>query len=154
MEEKSMIRILDILYSYGRQNRILDEIAIREIIFGYLNDNGLLGLINDVLFLDLGDNKIYAMYDNHKTRIIYFDLNAIKKSVYERHYTEMYYVNCVNLINQWLVISVLHEINHAIRFNTLHDKFDLVDIIALQLFLLSYILFSLSTSIVSISLQL
>lgn len=129
MEDKAMFRILDILYSYGRQNKILDEIAIREIIYGYLKDNGLSGLINDVIFCDLRDRKIYAVYDNIKTRIIYFDLNAIKNAVYERHYTHVHYINCVNLINQWLVISVLHEINHAIRFNTIHSKFDVVDII-------------------------
>lgn len=129
MEEKAMFKILDILYSYGRQNKILDEIAIREIIFNYLYENGLLGLITDVVFCDLRDRKIYAMYDNYKTRIIYFDLNAIKNAVYERHYADIYYINCVNLINQWLVISVLHEINHAIRFNTIHSRFDVVDLI-------------------------
>jgi len=116
--------VFSILYEYSLRNKILDEVAVREIIRIYMHENGLNGLISNVVFGNFEDSKTYGYYEIN-TRIIYFDLAFIIDTVYRRHYSDRFYINCVNLINQELIISIFHELNHAFRFSMSHEKGDI-----------------------------
>ena len=77
--KSNLYSVFSILYDYSVKNKILDEVAIREIIRRYMLENGLTGLINNVIFKEL-DGVIYGYYEVN-TRIIYFDLNFIINTV-------------------------------------------------------------------------
>ena len=123
--KSNLYSVFSILYDYSVKNKILDEVAIREIIRRYMLENGLTGLINNVIFKEL-DGVIYGYYEVN-TRIIYFDLNFIINTVYSRHYSDRFYINCINLINQELIIDIFHELNHALRFSLPHSNLDIID---------------------------
>ena len=136
MENKALLSVFGILYDYSMKKQLLDEAAVYEMVRIYLVENGLSGLVRNVVFTDLSASKTYGYYDSN-TRIIFFDLNFIKETVNKRHYTDRYYVNCVNLINQELIHSIFHEINHAFRFGLPHNRFDIFDWIGKNVYNLS-----------------
>ena len=119
-----MDNILDIIYTYSKNNRVLNEYAVRIILNQLLKDNKLDTFINYIIInkkrfdTTLDTKHIFGEYDFHDNIFIYLneinkfiDSNKWKSKFHKEYELNNYYEYLGK--NLFITETIFHEVHHA-----------------------------------------
>ena len=130
-----MDNLLDIIYTYTTNNKILDEYAVKNILIQLLKDNKLDTFINykivnkKRLDTSFGNKQILGEYDFHDNIFIYLNeinkyINCNKwKTIYHKEYEYNNFYECLAK-NMIILETIIHEVHHAKQVAMTQDIYD------------------------------